>query len=171
MELADYNVMFVHIEGKQIILADAIPRLITLNVYKEPLENQKTSVVSNMKENIMEIYATDMHTISASMHCTDERLEKTYMKLVSQICHGNTQKLQVSYYVFKWYPTTTTIHSWLKTWCHHSTTFIIPTILHEFHDSEGHQGTIFMFEAIRRSYWWPKLWQDIVKYIGQCIVC
>ena len=21
------------------------------------------------------------------------------------------------------------------------------------------------------SYWWPKLWQDIVKYIGKCSVC
>ena len=33
----------------------------------------------------------------------------------------------------------------------------VPTILHEFHDSKGHQGNIHMFEAIRRSYWWPKL--------------
>ena len=34
---------------------------------------------------------------------------------------------------------------------------LIPTILHEFHDSKGHQGSIYIFEAIRRSYWWPKL--------------
>ena len=28
-----------------------------------------------------------------------------------------------------------------------------------------------MFEAIRISYWWPKLWQDIVKYIDKCSLC
>ena len=34
---------------------------------------------------------------------------------------------------------------------------LVPTILHESHDSKGHQGTIHMFEAIRMSYWWGKL--------------
>ena len=28
-----------------------------------------------------------------------------------------------------------------------------------------------MFEAIRRSYLWPKFQQNIVKYIGKCSVC
>ena len=48
---------------------------------------------------------------------------------------------------------------------------LVPTILHEFPDSKHHQGTIPMFKAIGRSYWWPKLLQDIVKYIGKCGVC
>ena len=30
---------------------------------------------------------------------------------------------------------------------------LVPTILHEFHDSKGHQGVIHMFEEIRNSYW------------------
>ena len=30
---------------------------------------------------------------------------------------------------------------------------LVPTTLHEVHDSKGHQGTIQMFEAIRKSYW------------------
>ena len=45
---------------------------------------------------------------------------------------------------------------------------LVPTILLECHDSKGNQGTIHMFDAIRRSYWWPKLGQDIVKYICMC---
>ena len=32
---------------------------------------------------------------------------------------------------------------------------LIPTILHVFHDSKGHQGTIHTFEVLRRSYRWP----------------
>ena len=48
---------------------------------------------------------------------------------------------------------------------------LVPTILHEFHDSKCHQGTIHTCEVNRRSYWWPKLQQDIVKYIGKCNLC
>ena len=48
---------------------------------------------------------------------------------------------------------------------------LITTILHDFQDSKVHQGIKLTFEAIRRFYWWPKLWQNIVKYIGKYIVC
>ena len=34
---------------------------------------------------------------------------------------------------------------------------LVLTMMHEFHDSKGHLGNIFAFEAIRRSCWWPKL--------------
>ena len=47
---------------------------------------------------------------------------------------------------------------------------IVPTILYEFHSSKGHQETIHTFETIR-FYWWPKLHQDIVKYINKYDVC
>ena len=48
---------------------------------------------------------------------------------------------------------------------------LIPIILHEFHDSNGHQGMIHIFEAMRRIYWWPKLCKDIVKHINRCNIC
>ena len=41
----------------------------------------------------------------------------------------------------------------------------IPVILHEFHNSKGHQGTIHKFEAIKRFFWWPKVCQDIMKIL------
>ena len=50
--------MFVHIKGKNNVLADAISRLKTLNIYKEPLENPKAYVVNNTQEIVMEICAT-----------------------------------------------------------------------------------------------------------------
>ena len=46
-----------------------------------------------------------------------------------------------------------------------------PTILHEFHNSKGHQGIISTFKAIRRFYWRSKLHQDIMKYIKKCDMC
>ena len=47
----------------------------------------------------------------------------------------------------------TTIHSWLQHEVNIVPHSLVPTILHEIHDSKGHQGTTHMFEAIRRSYW------------------
>ena len=44
---------------------------------------------------------------------------------------------------------------------------LVPVILHEFYNSKGHEGTIHTFVVIRRFYWWPKLCQDIVKYINK----
>ena len=46
---------------------------------------------------------------------------------------------------------------------------LLPTILHEFHDTKGHQGTIHTSQSIRRFYCCPKLWQDVVKYTGKCL--
>ena len=48
---------------------------------------------------------------------------------------------------------------------------MVPVILHEFHNSKGHQGTILTFEAIRRFYWWAKLCQDILKHINRWSIC
>ena len=73
LESADYNIMFVYIKGKNDVLLDAISRLKTLNIYKEPLENPKTSAFSTVEENVMEICASDMHTVGTSMLCTEQK--------------------------------------------------------------------------------------------------
>ena len=41
LELVDYNIDFVHIKGSNNILVDAISRLKTLEIYKNPIENPK----------------------------------------------------------------------------------------------------------------------------------
>ena len=43
MELSDYDLMFIHIKGNNNILADGISGLKTQDIYKEPLDNPKTS--------------------------------------------------------------------------------------------------------------------------------
>ena len=142
----------------------------SLNIDKEPLENPKISAVSNPQGHVTEVCATDMHTISTTMLCTKQMQDITCKKLASQLhcsnkgsfklvimsANGILQKQQY-FYGLK-HDVTIAPHS------------LVPTILHEFHDSKGFQGTIYTFEVIR-SYWWPKLWQDIVKYIGKCGVC
>ena len=80
MELADYNITFIHIKGKSNVLMDAISRLKTLNIYKEPLENPKTPAVSNTQGYVMEVSVNDMHTISTTMLCTEQKWDIMYIK-------------------------------------------------------------------------------------------
>ena len=125
MELADYNIMFVHIKGKNNVLVDAISMLKILNIYKELLENpKKTQVFSSTQAIVMEINVTSMLTISISMLHTEQKWDKTGRKLVSQICHGNKSSFKSVIYVCKCCPTETPICSWFTTWHSNSTTFI-----------------------------------------------
>ena len=67
MLLKEYYITFVHIRGKDNILADAISRLHTINVYEEAIENKKhhllgtqTATHSNVK--VEQIWHLDSST-------------------------------------------------------------------------------------------------------------
>ena len=111
-----------------------------------------------------------MYTLSIATHCNEKKCDKICKQLASHLCHSKKNSfksvtmsesaiLQKHQYVHALqYDITIAPCS------------LVPTILHEFHDSKVYQWTFPTFDAIR-SYWWPKLWQDIVKYIGQCNIC
>ena len=50
IELSDYNLFFVHIKGSNNILVDAISRLKTLDIYRDPLENPKSTAAIETEE-------------------------------------------------------------------------------------------------------------------------
>ena len=162
MELTDYNIMFVHIKGKNNVLADAFSRLKTLNIYQEPLENPKRPVVSNMQGHVMETCNSHAHQSPTMLHTeqmqTCKRNSATIMpsnkssfKSVLMSANSILQK-------HKYIPGLK--HDITITPCS-----LVPTIQHEFHDFKGDQETIHMFKTIRISYWWSKLWWDNVEYI------
>ena len=76
MELADYNIMSVHIEGNHNILTDAISRLKTLNICEEPLENSKAQVLCNAQQISVEVCATSMYTTSIDILCNEQKQDK-----------------------------------------------------------------------------------------------
>ena len=61
MDLSDYNLAFVYIKCSNNTLADAISRLKILDIYKDPLENLKTSNTTNC---IAEVVTTNIKTLS-----------------------------------------------------------------------------------------------------------
>ena len=64
MELLDYILTFVHIEGNKNILEDAISRLKILDIYKEPFDNPKTSDTMTC---IAELVTTDIQTFGINI--------------------------------------------------------------------------------------------------------
>ena len=75
------------LKAKNNILADTISRLKTLNIYKEPLEKTKTPVVSNAQERMCywNTCNWDMHTLSTTMLCTEQKWDTMCRKLA---CHN-----------------------------------------------------------------------------------
>ena len=138
------------------MLADAISRLKTLNIYKELLENPKTPVVSNTQGYVTEISVNDMHTVSITMLHTEQKQDITCKTLASQLCHNNKSSFKSAVMSANGILKKQYVHG-LKPDITITSCSLVPTILHEFHYSQGHQGTIHMFEAIRNSYWWPNL--------------
>ena len=66
MALSDYNLKSIHIKGSNSTLADVISRLKTLDIYKVPLDNPKTS---HTKTCIAEIVGNNIQTLSIDNLC------------------------------------------------------------------------------------------------------
>ena len=49
MMLQEYDIKFVHIKGKDNILADAISRLCTINIYEDPAEGKVKTLTCTKK--------------------------------------------------------------------------------------------------------------------------
>ena len=112
-----------------------------------------------------------MHTVSTSMLCTEQKWNIMCKKEASQLhCSNESSLKSVKMFENGILQKQQYIHG-LKCDITIAPCSVVPIIVHKFHDSKGRQRTIHTFEAIRRSYWWPKLWQDIVKYMGKCSVC
>ena len=48
---------------------------------------------------------------------------------------------------------------------------LIYTLLHEFHNCKGHQGSDRMFNLLKRKFWWKGMRRDVKSYIYNCITC
>ena len=56
------------------------------------------------------------------------------------------------------------------------TTIVVPTpliytLLYEFHNCKGHQGSIRMFILLKGQFWWKGMRIDVQSHINSCITC
>ena len=62
MELADYNITFVHINGSNTLLADVISQSNTLDIYRHPIEDPTMLKASDLQQHITEVNTNKIHT-------------------------------------------------------------------------------------------------------------
>ena len=110
-----------------------------------------------------------MHTLSTTMLHTEQKWDITCKNLVSQLCYSNKGNFKSVITSANGILQKQQFICGFKDDVIRAPSSFIPTSLHDFHDSKGHEGTIHVFKAIKRSYWCPKLWQDIVKYINNAV--
>ena len=61
MELPDNNIALVNVKGNNNILADAISRLETLVIYRDPIEDPKMLKASDLQQDITEVNINRIH--------------------------------------------------------------------------------------------------------------
>ena len=88
LELSDYNITFVHIKESNNIQADAVSRLKTLDIYRVPLGNPKTTAINDTEECIAEVVTNNLHTVSNDRLPTRQK-DSTCRNLAGQSHHKN----------------------------------------------------------------------------------
>ena len=84
-KLPDYNQTFVHIKGTNKILADAIFRLRTLDIYRDPIENPKIQQLT-IQKSTAKVVANEMQTFSNDrLHAKQRKTLIVEIKLWSHI--------------------------------------------------------------------------------------
>ena len=156
LELSDYNLMFIHIKGSNNILADAISRLMTLEMYTDPLEYPKTSDTMTC---VAEVVTTDIQNLGINKQCLEQKKDIHCRNFAAQSHCMNKNSFNAVMISPDGLLQKQNIHG-LKYNVIIAPCSTMPLILQEFHNSKGHQGTICIFEA--------KLHQDIVKHINRC---
>ena len=73
MELADYDITFVHVNFSNNILTDVISRLKMLDIYRHPIENPKMIKASDLQQHVTEINTSKIHTLNNNALCAEQR--------------------------------------------------------------------------------------------------
>ena len=98
-----------------------------------------------MTQVVLEVCATSMQTVGIDMLHSEQNWDNMCKKLAMQLCHSNKNSsksfnLSADGVLQKYQHIHGLQHD--VAIAPHS---LVPTILHEFYDSKGHQGTIGMF--------------------------
>ena len=104
MELADYNITFVHIKDSNSILAEAISRLEMLDVYRDHIEDPKVHQDSDPQQHVTEVNINKIHILNSNVLHIEQNWDITCKK---QLCNHILVKkyLQHSSNFCEWHST------------------------------------------------------------------
>ena len=178
MLLQGYDITFVHIKGKDNILADAIYRLCTIGIYEKAIETQHSHTVktttTQLDETVKQIQHVDSSLLLQSLNmnyitlCTLQRQDKFCKNKVCELHLGidssfylnNDSILKQSLIINNLEVCTTVVPLALTN-----------TLIHKFHNCRGHQGCARTLSALKRRFWWKGMQRDIRYHISNYITC
>ena len=178
MLLQEYDITFVHIRGKDNILADAISRLCTIDIYEEAIETQHSPITqtttTQLDQKVEQIHHVDssqspklLNMNSITLY-TLQKQDKFYKNKVRELHSGidstfylNTDSILKQTEVINNLEICTTVVPLALT----------HTLLHEFHNCRGHQGCTRTLNLLKRKCWWKGMRRDIKYHISPCITC
>ena len=161
MLLQEYDIKFIHIKGKDNILADARSRLHTIDIYEDPAEVKlkHSPVLKGQPESSKttdEVQLLDAGTTQQLLNITTKTLRRLQKqdefckKKVHEIKKGTHDEFYLnSENILK----RKIIVNNLKVNAIVIPTPLTYTLLHEFHNCKGHQGSTRTFNMQKHKFW------------------
>ena len=161
MLLQEYNIMFIHIKGKDNILADAISRLCTVDIYENlaevrlqhPPVSKSQPESSRVKDNMQFL---DTWAAQQLLNITTNTLRR--LQKEDRFCKKKVHELKTGMHD-KFYLNSKnilkkkTIVNNLEASAIVVPTFLTYTLLHEFHNCKRHQGCTRTFNMLKHKFW------------------
>ena len=178
MLLQEYDITFVHMKGKDILLADAISRLHTIDIYEKAVETQHSHVVkkttTQLDKTVEQIQHVDSSPLPQSLNinsttlCTLQKQDKFCKNKVCKLHSG----IDSTFYLNN----DSILKQALIINNLEVCTMVVPlaltnTPIHEFHTCRGHQGCARTLNALKRRFWCKGMQRDIKYHISNCITC
>ena len=178
MLLQEYDITFVHIKGKDDILADAISRLCTLDIYEKAIETQHSPAVKTTTTQqvgtIEHIQYIDSAPLLQSLNMNSATL--CTLQKQDKFCKNKTHKLHSGINSSFYLNTEGILKHTLVINNLEVSTIGVPlaltnTLMHEFYDCRGHQGCARTLNALKRKFWWKGMQKHVKYHISNCITC
>ena len=180
LELQQFNIKFNHIEGRKNVVADAISRLKTMNLYEKYQEvNPIPSIdtVEDALENIIE----EVHNMSIKARDYYQNTQLDLEELCreqkfDQFCKNKAKGINSNKPSDFILDNNGILRKIVKLKYTVEPTIVIPRklrqrIIFDFHEGKGHQGITQTIHMIRQYFWWIGLYLDVQQYISTCKLC
>ena len=161
MLLQEYDITFVHIKGKDNILADVISRLHTLDIYEKTIETQHSPTIKTPRtqqegtiyliQNIESTPLLQSLNMSSTALQTLQKQDKFCKNKACELHLGNKSSFYLKYEgILK----CTLVINNLELSIIVVLLTLTNTLLHEFHNCRGHQGCARTSNTLKRKFWW-----------------
>ena len=179
MLLQGYDIKFVHIKVKDIILADAMSRLHTTDIYEDPaefrLQHPPVPKIQPESSKVTDkVQLLDAGTAQQLLNITTKTLRK--LQKQDRFCKKKVHEIKTGTHNEFYLNSKNILKRKVIVNNLEVNAIVIPTpltytLLHEFHKCKGHQGSARTFSMLKHKFWWKGMKLDVKNHINNCITC